>query len=179
MLSTFEFRLRLAWLGAKCKGKTLLVIEIFFTFFNSTALSQSSIVAQYPKKNMIKFSQQPVTKQQIIVFPATIWIWRVIRSNLFSLIQFSQLYILNYFFKEPPKDIITEVIETLGTSFKLKLKPSAKLGMDLNLIKSFFWFKIFLNFLFLIFLCHFNFCTPMVFELELSSFSPICLIQYL
>ena len=67
MLSTFEFKL--TWLGAKCKGKTLLVIEIFFTFFN-TALSQSSsIVAQYPKKNMIKFSQQPVTKQKI-VFPA-------------------------------------------------------------------------------------------------------------
>jgi hypothetical protein len=47
----------------------LLVIEIFFTFFN-TALSQSSIFAQYPKKNMIKFSQQPGTKQQKIVFPA-------------------------------------------------------------------------------------------------------------
>ena len=68
MSSTFEFWLELAWLGAKCKGKTLLVIEIFFTFFN-TALSQSSIVAQYPKKNMIKFSQQPVTKQQKIIFP--------------------------------------------------------------------------------------------------------------
>ena len=59
-VSTFEFWLEL---GAKCKGKTLLVIEIFFTFFN-TALSQSSIVAQYPKKNMIEFSQQTVTKQQ-------------------------------------------------------------------------------------------------------------------
>ena len=34
------------------------------------ALSQSSIVAQYPKKYMIKFSQQPVTKQQKIIFPA-------------------------------------------------------------------------------------------------------------
>ena len=53
-----EIWLELAWLGAKCKGKTLLVIEIFFTFFN-TALSQPSIVAQYPKKNMIMFSQQP------------------------------------------------------------------------------------------------------------------------
>ena len=61
----FEFWLELAWLGAKCKGKTLLVIEIFFTFFN-TALSQSSIIAKYPKKNTIKFSQQPVTKQQKI-----------------------------------------------------------------------------------------------------------------
>ena len=30
-LSTIEFWLELAWLGAKCKGKTLLVIEIFFT----------------------------------------------------------------------------------------------------------------------------------------------------
>ena len=29
-VSTFEFWLELAWLGAKCKGKTLLVIEIFF-----------------------------------------------------------------------------------------------------------------------------------------------------
>ena len=69
MSAIFVFWLELAWLGANCKGKTLLVIEIFFTFFN-TALSQSSIVAQYPKKNMIKFSQQPVTKQQKIVFPA-------------------------------------------------------------------------------------------------------------
>ena len=71
----------------------MLVIEIFFTFFN-TALSQSSIVAQYhyPKKNMIKFSHQPVTKQQKIVFPPTIWIWSVIRSNLLSLIKFSRLY---------------------------------------------------------------------------------------
>ena len=66
MSSTFEFWLELALLGAMCKGKTLLVIEIFFTFFN-TALSQYSIVAQYPKKNI---SQQPVTKQQKIVFPA-------------------------------------------------------------------------------------------------------------
>ena len=49
----------------------------------------------------------------------------------------------NFFFKEPPKDIITEVIETLETSFKLKLKPSAKLGMDMNLIKSFFGSKYF------------------------------------
>ena len=57
-MSTFEFWLELTWLRAKCKGKTLLVIEIFFTFFN-TALSQFSIVAQYPKKNMNKFSQQP------------------------------------------------------------------------------------------------------------------------
>jgi len=48
-----------------------LVIEIFFTFFN-TALSQSSIIALYPKKNMIKFSQQPVTKQQKIAFAPTI-----------------------------------------------------------------------------------------------------------
>ena len=31
---------------------------------------QSSIVAQYWKKNMIKFSQQPVTKQQKIIFLA-------------------------------------------------------------------------------------------------------------
>jgi hypothetical protein len=69
--STFEFWLELAWLGAKCKGKTLLDIEIFFTFFY-TALSQSSIVAQYPKKNMIKFSQQPVTKQQKLIFPPMI-----------------------------------------------------------------------------------------------------------
>ena len=53
------------------------------------------------------------------------------------------MYILNSFFKEPPKDIITEVIETLETSFKLKLKPSAKLGMDMNLIKSFFGSKYF------------------------------------
>ena len=56
-LSTFEFWLELAWLGANCKSKTLLVVEIFFIFFK-TALSQSSIVAQYPKKNMIKCSQQ-------------------------------------------------------------------------------------------------------------------------
>ena len=66
MSPTFEFWLDLAWLGAKRKGKILQVIEIFFTFFN-TALSQSSIVAQYPKKNMIKFSQHP--EQQKIVFP--------------------------------------------------------------------------------------------------------------
>ena len=86
-LSTFEYWLELAWLGAKCKGKTLLVIEIFFTlhrwtlrsgaksvFSNlsrdklknlymallrgvHTALSQSSIGAQYSKQNMIEFSQ--------------------------------------------------------------------------------------------------------------------------
>ena len=31
VLSTFEFWLELAWVGAKCKGKTLLVIEIIFT----------------------------------------------------------------------------------------------------------------------------------------------------
>ena len=31
MSSTFELWLELAWLGAKCKGKKLLVIEIFFT----------------------------------------------------------------------------------------------------------------------------------------------------
>ena len=30
ILSTLEFWLELAWLGAKCKGKTILVIEIFF-----------------------------------------------------------------------------------------------------------------------------------------------------
>ena len=30
-MSTFELWLEMAWLGAKCKGKTLLVIEIFFT----------------------------------------------------------------------------------------------------------------------------------------------------
>ena len=30
-LSTFEFSLELAWLGAKYKGKTLVVIEMFFT----------------------------------------------------------------------------------------------------------------------------------------------------
>ena len=69
MSSLFEFWLELAWLGVKCKGKTLLFTEMFFTFFN-TALSQSSIVAQYPKKNMIKFSHQLVTKQQKMVFPA-------------------------------------------------------------------------------------------------------------
>jgi hypothetical protein len=40
------------------KSKTLLVVEIFFTFFN-TALSQTSIGAQFTKQNMIKFSQQP------------------------------------------------------------------------------------------------------------------------
>jgi len=71
VLSTLEFWLELAWLEEKCKGKTLLVIEIFFTFFN-TALSQSSVIAQYPKKNMIRFSQQPVNKQQKIVFAPTI-----------------------------------------------------------------------------------------------------------
>ena len=30
-MSTFEFWLELAWRGANCKGKTLLVNEIFFT----------------------------------------------------------------------------------------------------------------------------------------------------
>ena len=44
------------------------------------------------QRNMIKFSHQPVTKQQKIVFPPTIWIWSVIRSNLLSLIKFSRLY---------------------------------------------------------------------------------------
>ena len=48
-MSNFEFWLELAWLGEKWKGKTLLVIEIFFT--------QPSIGAQYPKQNMTKFSQ--------------------------------------------------------------------------------------------------------------------------
>jgi hypothetical protein len=57
-LSTFEFWLELAWLGAKCKGKTLLVVAIFFTL-PDTALSQTSIGAQYTKQNMIKFSLQP------------------------------------------------------------------------------------------------------------------------
>ena len=47
----FEF----VWpLGAKWKGEILLVVEIFFAFFN-TALSYSRIVAQYPKVNLIKF----------------------------------------------------------------------------------------------------------------------------
>ena len=40
LLSTFEFWLELAWLGAKCKGKTLLVIEIFFT-------QQCTVTVQY------------------------------------------------------------------------------------------------------------------------------------
>jgi hypothetical protein len=69
--STFEFWLELGWLGANCIGKTLLVIEIIFTFI-ITARSQSSIVAQYPQKNMIKLSQQHVTKQQNVVFLPTI-----------------------------------------------------------------------------------------------------------
>jgi hypothetical protein len=57
-LSNFEFWLELVWLGEKCKGKTLLAIEIFFTLrvCADTALSQPSIGAQYPKQNMIKFS---------------------------------------------------------------------------------------------------------------------------
>ena len=29
--ANFEFWLELAWLGEKCEGKTLLVIDIFFT----------------------------------------------------------------------------------------------------------------------------------------------------
>ena len=33
-----------------------------------------------------------VTKQQKILFAPTIWIWRVIRSNLLSLMKFSQIY---------------------------------------------------------------------------------------
>ena len=42
----------------------------FSLLISNTALSQSSIVAQYWKKNMIKFSQQPVTEPQKIIFPA-------------------------------------------------------------------------------------------------------------
>jgi hypothetical protein len=41
-LSTFEFWLELAWLGAKCKVKTLLVIEIFFTLHR-----YCTIIVQY------------------------------------------------------------------------------------------------------------------------------------
>ena len=51
-MSTSEFWLELAWLGAKFKGKSLLVIEIFFTFF-ITALSLSNTVPQYPKNSAI------------------------------------------------------------------------------------------------------------------------------
>ena len=55
-----EFWLELAWLGAKCKGKTLLVIEIFFALhIDCTALYQPSIITQYSKQIMIKFFQQP------------------------------------------------------------------------------------------------------------------------
>ena len=32
-MSTFEYWLELAWQGSKCKGKTLLVIENFFTLY--------------------------------------------------------------------------------------------------------------------------------------------------
>jgi hypothetical protein len=53
----FELWLELAWLGAKCKGKTLLVIEISL-LCTDTALTQSSIGAQYSKQNMIKFYRQ-------------------------------------------------------------------------------------------------------------------------
>ena len=56
-LSTFELWLELAWLWAKCKGKTLLVIEIFFTLHRYCTITESSIVAQYSKQNMINFSQ--------------------------------------------------------------------------------------------------------------------------
>ena len=38
-LSTVEFWLQLAWLGAKCKGKTLLVIEIFFALHRDCTVS--------------------------------------------------------------------------------------------------------------------------------------------
>ena len=42
----FEFWLELAWLGAKCKGKTLLVIEIFFTFFNTVTVQYCCSVSK-------------------------------------------------------------------------------------------------------------------------------------
>ena len=58
-MSNFEFWLELAWLGEMCEGKTLLVIEKILypaqiLHFHSP---QTSIGAQYPKQNMIKFSQ--------------------------------------------------------------------------------------------------------------------------
>ena len=56
-LSNFEFWLELAWLGENCKGKTLLVIEIFFTLHRYSTVTAQNQCAQYPKQNMIKFSQ--------------------------------------------------------------------------------------------------------------------------
>ena len=41
-LSTFELWLELAWLGAKCNGKTLQVIEFFFTLH-----SYCTVIVQY------------------------------------------------------------------------------------------------------------------------------------
>ena len=56
--SNFESWIELAWLGEKCKGKTLLVNVIFFTLHRyCTVTAQYSIGAQYPKQNMNKFSQ--------------------------------------------------------------------------------------------------------------------------
>ena len=51
--------IELAWLGAKSKGKRLLVIEIFFALRRGCTVTAYSIIAQYSKQNMIKFSQQP------------------------------------------------------------------------------------------------------------------------
>ena len=42
LLSNFEFWLELAWLREKCKSKTLLVIEIFFTLHR-----YCTVTAQY------------------------------------------------------------------------------------------------------------------------------------
>ena len=41
-LSKLDFWLKLAWLGAKCKGKTLLIIEFFFTLH-----SYCTVTVQY------------------------------------------------------------------------------------------------------------------------------------
>ena len=78
------------WIGAKCKDKTLLAIEIFFIF--PTLHCHSQVLLLSIQRKTWSSSQQPITKQQKIFFPPTIWIWRVKRSNLLSLIIFSRFY---------------------------------------------------------------------------------------
>ena len=64
-----------AWLGEKCKGKTLLVIEIFFILH---CHSPVLLYTQYPKQNMIKFSLCLAELAQKFKF---LWTNSVLRSD--------------------------------------------------------------------------------------------------
>ena len=48
-VATFEFSLELAWLGAKCKGKTLLIIEILFALHRDSVTEDADLFEELEK----------------------------------------------------------------------------------------------------------------------------------